>query len=183
MMRTIAQQRVFPEQLQSIIGAPEGIRTPDLCLRRAALYPAELRARRGFMYRRLREAAIARCLKGKGAGRSFGPGHAPPGGSAYLLGWDRDNHVEFNSRPGRGQLVDADHGARRQPVSEITAHGAVHPVTITNVRKIFCDFHDVAPSRTDFVEDRFDCLHRVACLLLDRVRMDVLFIAMRVMMI
>jgi hypothetical protein len=25
-------------------GAPEGIRTPDLCLRRAALYPAELRA-------------------------------------------------------------------------------------------------------------------------------------------
>ena len=27
-------------------GAPEGIRTPDLCLRRAALYPAELRARR-----------------------------------------------------------------------------------------------------------------------------------------
>jgi hypothetical protein len=29
------------------IGAPEGIRTPDLCLRRAALYPAELRARSG----------------------------------------------------------------------------------------------------------------------------------------
>src|SRR5919205_882075 len=29
----------------SISGAPEGIRTPDLCLRRAALYPAELRAR------------------------------------------------------------------------------------------------------------------------------------------
>jgi hypothetical protein len=27
-----------------IVGAPEGIRTPDLCLRRAALYPAELRA-------------------------------------------------------------------------------------------------------------------------------------------
>jgi hypothetical protein len=29
-----------------LVGAPEGIRTPDLCLRRAALYPAELRARR-----------------------------------------------------------------------------------------------------------------------------------------
>jgi hypothetical protein len=28
-------------------GAPEGIRTPDLCLRRAALYPAELRAQNG----------------------------------------------------------------------------------------------------------------------------------------
>jgi hypothetical protein len=26
-------------------GAPEGIRTPGLCLRRAALYPAELRVR------------------------------------------------------------------------------------------------------------------------------------------
>src|SRR3954452_9606509 len=56
-------------------GAPEGIRTPDLCLRRAALYPAELRARRGFMYCRLREGAIA-CLvgilreisKGRGSG-------------------------------------------------------------------------------------------------------------------
>ena len=29
----------------TIIGAPETIRTFDLCLRRAALYPAELRAR------------------------------------------------------------------------------------------------------------------------------------------
>ncbi len=29
-----------------LVGAPEGIRTPDLCLRRAALYPAELRAPR-----------------------------------------------------------------------------------------------------------------------------------------
>src|SRR4029077_20299669 len=28
-----------------LAGAPEGIRTPDLCLRRATLYPAELRAR------------------------------------------------------------------------------------------------------------------------------------------
>src|SRR3954466_1431752 len=49
----------FLQRCQQITGAPEGIRTPDLCLRRAALYPAELRARRGFMYRRLREAAIA----------------------------------------------------------------------------------------------------------------------------
>ena len=31
-------------QLILLSGAPEGIRTPDLCLRRAALYPAELRA-------------------------------------------------------------------------------------------------------------------------------------------
>ena len=30
--------------LKSPAGAPEGIRTPDLCLRRATLYPAELRA-------------------------------------------------------------------------------------------------------------------------------------------
>ncbi len=29
-----------------LIGAPERIRTPDLGLRRAALYPAELRAHR-----------------------------------------------------------------------------------------------------------------------------------------
>gem|GEM_PF-4262420 len=31
-----------------IVGAPERIRTSDLCLRRAALYPAELRAHRFF---------------------------------------------------------------------------------------------------------------------------------------
>ena len=34
--------------LKSLIGAPERIRTSDLCLRRAALYPAELRAPGGF---------------------------------------------------------------------------------------------------------------------------------------
>src|SRR5262249_14067811 len=31
------------------IGAPDKIRTCDLCLRRAALYPAELRARGGYL--------------------------------------------------------------------------------------------------------------------------------------
>src|SRR3954452_1013624 len=68
-------------------GAPEGIRTPDLCLRRAALYPAELRARRGFMYRRLREAAIARCLKGRRRGGLIVTGRAPSACvSAYLFG-------------------------------------------------------------------------------------------------
>jgi hypothetical protein len=30
-------------------GAPERIRTSDLCLRRATLYPAELRVRTGFI--------------------------------------------------------------------------------------------------------------------------------------
>ena len=33
----------------SKIGAPEGIRTSDLCLRRATLYPAELRARESYI--------------------------------------------------------------------------------------------------------------------------------------
>jgi hypothetical protein len=32
-------------QVIELTGAPEEIRTPDLCLRRATLYPAELRAR------------------------------------------------------------------------------------------------------------------------------------------
>lgn len=37
-------------------GAPEAIRTPDLCLRRATLYPAELRVRLGNLgYQNLRE--------------------------------------------------------------------------------------------------------------------------------
>ena len=31
-------------------GAPERIRTSDLCLRRAALYPAELRVLAGIFY-------------------------------------------------------------------------------------------------------------------------------------
>jgi hypothetical protein len=33
-----------------LLGAPEGIRTSDLCLRRATLYPAELRALRAIQY-------------------------------------------------------------------------------------------------------------------------------------
>src|SRR5438309_968715 len=70
--RATARQRVFSQAISVVTGAPEGIRTPDLCLRRAALYPAELRARRGFLYRRLGEAAIARYLKGEGAGGSLG---------------------------------------------------------------------------------------------------------------
>src|SRR4051794_1677661 len=86
------RRRVVRVKFQWIGGAPEGIRTPDLCLRRAALYPAELRARRGFMYRRLREAAIARCLKEKG-GRLARQKRAPSGRvSARLLGWDSHNH-------------------------------------------------------------------------------------------
>src|SRR3954470_22194797 len=77
----------FLQRCQQITGAPEGIRTPDLCLRRAALYPAELRARRGFMYRRLREAAIARCLKGRRRGGLIVTGRAPSACvSAYLFG-------------------------------------------------------------------------------------------------
>jgi hypothetical protein len=52
-------------------GAPEGIRTPDLCLRRAALYPAELRAREGLdsgtppMRQRL---AVAKTIEGRESG-------------------------------------------------------------------------------------------------------------------
>ena len=34
---------------QSQFGAPDTIRTCDLCLRRATLYPAELRVRRAFI--------------------------------------------------------------------------------------------------------------------------------------
>ena len=55
-------------------GAPERIRTSDLCLRRAALYPAELRARdhldSGRAFERQR-----RCIAGwDKAGCSFGIG-------------------------------------------------------------------------------------------------------------
>jgi hypothetical protein len=50
-------------------GAPEGIRTPDLCLRRAALYPAELRAREdldsGTPPMRQRLAAEKKTIEGR----------------------------------------------------------------------------------------------------------------------
>lgn len=36
------------DQRRCISGAPEGIRTPDLSLRRGTLYPAELRAQRNY---------------------------------------------------------------------------------------------------------------------------------------
>jgi hypothetical protein len=46
---TNSKTKAYRLQKHSILeeaGAPEGIRTPGLCLRRAALYPAELRVRR-----------------------------------------------------------------------------------------------------------------------------------------
>src|ERR1700726_5238583 len=59
-------------------GAPEGIRTPDLCLRRAALYPAELRALRLVSLAEFRS-------EGNALGRK--PGH--PSGQSGLGGSTR----------------------------------------------------------------------------------------------
>ena len=42
---TAADAAIGGFKLLKLLGAPEGIRTSDLCLRRATLYPAELRAR------------------------------------------------------------------------------------------------------------------------------------------
>ncbi len=39
---------IQPNPTKAKAGAPDRIRTCDLCLRRAALYPAELRARAGL---------------------------------------------------------------------------------------------------------------------------------------
>src|ERR1700744_2467124 len=49
MLRIAPWRSVFVSSLRSLTktGAPDRIRTYDLCLRRAALYPAELRARTG----------------------------------------------------------------------------------------------------------------------------------------
>jgi hypothetical protein len=52
-------------------GAPDTIRTCDLCLRRATLYPAELRVLRGFIYPIGRAGATA--LRG-GRGSPEGKG-------------------------------------------------------------------------------------------------------------
>src|SRR4030088_2080184 len=54
-------------------GAPEGIRTPDLCLRRAALYPAELRARGGLHSR----TGAAPQLRGLGENATAGRRRIP----------------------------------------------------------------------------------------------------------
>ena len=44
MLKLLRPMMVPRRAMRSIGGAPEGIRTPDLCLRRETLYPAELRA-------------------------------------------------------------------------------------------------------------------------------------------
>lgn len=65
-----------------VSGAPEGIRTPDLCLRRAALYPAELRAHPA------NHTSFGCCVRTPLCGLSPPPG-APPAGrscaAAYRL--------------------------------------------------------------------------------------------------
>jgi hypothetical protein len=55
-------------------GAPERIRTSDLCLRRAALYPAELRARAALIAEAVASGNGALLLGRQVAGVSYGRG-------------------------------------------------------------------------------------------------------------
>ncbi len=59
-------------------GAPEGIRTPGLCLRRAALYPAELRVRWGPLSKAI--GAPPELIGGGSSGRPYF--------GAPLIGWN-----------------------------------------------------------------------------------------------
>jgi hypothetical protein len=69
-MRTLVREIIY---VIDLIGAPDRIRTCDLCLRRATLYPAELRALRAIQYLIDRHGAT-------GAGRK------PAGAQACHLG-------------------------------------------------------------------------------------------------
>jgi hypothetical protein len=61
-------------------GAPDWIRTSDLCLRRATLYPAELRVQRAFMGS-LSGVVFQHHLGSRGRDRHFGV----VGGDAFNL--------------------------------------------------------------------------------------------------
>ena len=95
----------------------------------------------------------------------------------------RHDHVELDARAGRRELVDAHRRAGRQPVAEIGRHGLVHGVGLAEVGEIFRHLDDVAPGRALAVEDRLDRVHRVLGLLLDRMRMDVLVILVRMVVV
>src|SRR5262245_24284888 len=59
----------------------------------------------------------------------------------------------------------------------------MHGIGIAEVGKILRDFDNVAPARTDMVENGFDCGHRTFGLLLDRMRMHMLFVDMWMLVI
>jgi hypothetical protein len=65
-------QRSLNSPLWRCDGAPEGIRTPDLCLRRAALYPAELRAQSAFDPAYIAKACICGNCSEVGSRRRYG---------------------------------------------------------------------------------------------------------------
>src|SRR4029079_7058194 len=77
-------------------------------------------------------------------------------GASRSLLWKCDDHIELDAGAGRRQLVDADSGAGRAPVTKMLAHCAMHGISIAKIGQIFRDFDDVAPARTDMVQDRFD---------------------------
>jgi hypothetical protein len=68
------------------ISAPERIRTSDLCLRRAALYPAELRARSLCLVGVGEACGISRVLSPASRGRIISLGPTLPPGSSDLPG-------------------------------------------------------------------------------------------------
>ena len=73
-------------------GAPERIRTSDLCLRRAALYPAELRVRLAVV------AAGGRFIRARAAAAKPFAGWSLCG---QIFGNHR-NHLEHDGRPHHG---------------------------------------------------------------------------------
>src|SRR5262245_13953338 len=94
--------------------------------------------------------------------------------------WIDRNHVELDTRAGRGELVDAHRGAGGSPGSEIVGQHGHHPVHVAHVGQILGDLHHVAPGQALVVEDGFDVLHGQPGLISDADPMVVLAKLMRV---
>src|SRR4051812_29720720 len=68
----------------------------------------------------------------------------PAGSSATR---ERRDHVQFDARAGRGQLVDADGGAGRLPVAEVLRHHRDHAVLVAHVGEVLGHLDHVGPGQ------------------------------------
>jgi hypothetical protein len=126
-LRNVARSRqnasAIIKHFCGLAGGPDTIRTCDLCLRRAALYPAELRVRAGGE-NTAGEALAQGALDPLGAGLTADA--APPPSSITRL---RPGSAAGDAGPGKGFHLSMSFTASRPACAHISSSSALPPLT------------------------------------------------------
>ena len=66
------------------------------------------------------------------------------------------DEIQLNAHTRGAEVVDANHRARRLPVSEVLAPYLVHGIGLADVRQVFRGLDDVPPGQPAGVEDELN---------------------------